>query len=172
MNLIKIFKIISIYCLVSFNSAHADDFESLIYRCNASDINKILSESSKPGASLYEINNIIRMASKYYWQYTHKHQDVDFSLAQTADRRAFLKSYESCYSKIKNPTTFLSIFLVLSKLTLGKITNGYSSEFIEARNIMNLECSKSNIKEICETAKIMSDIDNPNSEIIKKIPVN
>lgn len=166
----KFYTIICICILLTINYVHADGIESTVFRCNENDRVQLVKETSNVTAPLYEMNDIIRGLTKYYWQYLHKNQDVDFSLAQDARKREFAKSYENCYLKIKKPTTFLSINLALYKLGVGKIINGYSSEFIEARNIVNTECKKTGDKDICKTATIMSDIDNPNSEIIKSIP--
>ena len=163
-------KCMCVFLLLCFNYVSAEPFERILERCNQNDISMIISESQKAGDSFNEINNVVRMMTRYYWQYIHTHQDVDFSLTQSADKRAAIRTYEACLSKIPTTTPFLSINLALYKLALGKITNGYSSEFVEARKIVEDECKKSGNRGVCDTAAIMSDIDNPNSEVIKSIP--
>jgi hypothetical protein len=161
-------------CFFLFFSScvYAEPIEIVVERCNQNDINSMVSESQKIGDSMPEEIDIIRLATKRYWQYIHRNMDTDFSLAQSAERRSLAKSYKKCYKKINSPTTFLDINYVIYTLGTGKITNGYSQEFIDARNVMDRACQKTGNSAICNTAIIMSDIDNPNSELIKSIPEN
>ena len=164
----SLFKILALFSFVFFNFVYAAEFEVAVSRCNDSDIRYLIAEARNV-APTHEDLLPIQVSIKYYWEHLHKGLDVDFSLAHSEAKRVFAEQYKRCYSKIANPTSILSIYRAMFKLVTGKITNSYSSAFIEAKVIVEQECKNTNDREVCKTAEMMADLKNPDSEIIKSI---
>ncbi|SFS31844.1 hypothetical protein SAMN02910357_00072 [Succinivibrio dextrinosolvens] len=155
MKLLKCVCISLLFC----NYVYADQsVEKLLERCNQEDISTIVSQSQNPGKTFDDVNNLIRTFAQRYKESINTNQDVDFALTHSAEQRKTIDAYGDCVKKIKNPTTFLALNLALYKLAIGKVTNGYSSDFVVARNIVDNECQKTGIKAVCETAEIMSNV--------------
>ena len=164
----SLFKILALFSFVFFNYVHAAEFEVTVRRCNDSDVRYLIEETRNVAPS-HEDLLPIQVSTRYYWDKLHKGLDVDFSLAHSEEKRVFAEQYKRCYSKIANPTSILSIYQAMFKLVTGKITNGYSSAFIEARVIVEQECKNTHDSEVCKTAEMMADLKNPDSELIKSI---